>query len=517
MENIQIKIQELLKLFNSNKIAEAEILNKKLIKEFPKAIDLYNLLGLIFLKQKKATEAIKYFSLGIEIKSDYFPLYDNMGTAYRIIGKYDEAEKFFKKAISINKKAIEPRNNLASLFSIQNKSIKAITYYKKVLSIKSDYYITHYNLGIEYKSMGSFNDAKKHLNQALKINKYLFQAHRAMSELTKYTKNDKSYKNLEELYKNPNIKKENKTELLFALGKASEDVKDYTKAFNYYKEGNDLRDNEVSFNLKKEIETFKQIKEVFNEKILGNNNFDKNKDKSPIFVLGMPRSGTSLIEQIVSSHKLVYGGGELNFLSNLIKENIISSNKSKKTLKLSNKSLINIAKQYINNIKNISNSSKFITDKHPINFKWIGLIKIILPNAKIIHCYREPKDNCLSIYKNYFVNPELSFSNNLENICKFYNLYSDLMNFWKKNIPNFIIDVKYENIVKNPNDEIKKIIKSCNLEWDKNCLYYYKNKRSVKTVSDTQVRKKIYKTSLNSWSLYKDHLEPIFQNFLRTN
>ena len=91
------------------------------------------------------------------------------------------------------------------------------------------------------------------------------------------------------------------------------------------------------------------------------------------------------------------------------------------------------------------------------------------------------------------------------------------MNFWKKNIPNFIFDVKYENIVKNPNDEIKKIIKSCNLEWDKNCLYYYKNKRSVKTVSDTQVRKKIYKTSLNSWSLYKDHLEPIFQNFLRTN
>jgi len=203
-------------------------------------------------------------------------------------------------------------------------------------------------------------------------------------------------------------------------------------------------------------------------------------------------------------------------MDNLTKKNIIKGNHFyliKNIENLDVKLLNKIAKNYIQTLKKISNSSEKVTDKLPINFKWIGLIKCIFPNSIIIHCIRNPKDTCFSIYKNYFVNTNLDFAYNLTDLCKYYNLYIDLMKHWKKIMPKSIIDVKYENIVNNPEKEIKKLIKSCKLNWDKNCLKFYNNKRYIKTASDTQVRRKIYKSSLDSWKNYKSDLESVFKTF----
>ena len=152
-----------------------------------------------------------------------------------------------------------------------------------------------------------------------------------------------------------------------------------------------------------------------------------------------------------------------------------------------------------------------MTDKLPINFKWIGFIKLILPNSKIVHCVRNSKDNCLSIFRNYFTNPELNFAYDLKEIISFYNFYYDLMKHWKKTLPKFIIDIKYEDLVNNPKEQIYELLKKCNLEWDANCLKFYNNKRPIKTASDTQARKKIYKGSINSWKNYEKDLKLIFR------
>lgn len=266
--------------------------------------------------------------------------------------------------------------------------------------------------------------------------------------------------------------------------------------------------------MEKEKNEFLRIKQIFNEKLFNKFKVSGNQDFSPIFILGMPRSGTTLVEQIISSHPEVFGGDELNFLTDIVKKNFKDKNFElilQKFSSLNEHDLIKLGTEYINNLKNKSNNSNRTTDKLPINFKWIGLIKLLVPNSKIIHCYRNPEDNCLSIFKNFFTSKELTFAYNLEEIIEFYNLYENLMIYWKKLLPKFIIDIKYENIVQNPEEQIKSLIDNCNLSWNDTCLKFYNNKRAISTASDAQARKKIYKTSINTWKKYEKHLKKSFQ------
>jgi len=172
-----------------------------------------------------------------------------------------------------------------------------------------------------------------------------------------------------------------------------------------------------------------------------------------------------------------------------------------------------IAMVYINNLKKISDSSKRVTDKLPVNFKWIGLIKILFPNSIVIHCKRNSKDTCLSIFKNYFAG-RLDFSYDLNEIVEYYNIYKDLMKFWHSMMPNFIYDIQYESLIKNQENEIKKVLKFCNLKWNDKCLLFHKNKRAIKTASAVQARKPIYKSSVEGWKNYEKYLKSHFEKLI---
>ena len=161
-------------------------------------------------------------------------------------------------------------------------------------------------------------------------------------------------------------------------------------------------------------------------------------------------------------------------------------------------------------LKKIS-KKKRVTDKLTVNFKWIGLIKLLFPNSKIIHCKRNSKDTCLSIFKNYFVNSDLKYAYNLNEISNYYNFYNDLMDHWKNIFPEFIYEVEYEKVIKNTELEIRKLLKTLNLNWNPKCLQFYKTKRTVKTTRDTQIRNKIYKSSVDTWK----NFQPFMGNFFK--
>ena len=163
-------------------------------------------------------------------------------------------------------------------------------------------------------------------------------------------------------------------------------------------------------------------------------------------------------------------------------------------------------------MKNISGNFERTTDKMPENFLWIGFIKLILPKSKIIHCYRNPKDNCLSIYKNHFPGGKINFSYDLDEIVEYYKLYSDLMNYWNDLLPNFVFNIKYENLITNTENEVRNLLKFCNLDWNENCLNSHNNKRPVHTASDVQARKKIFTSSINIWKNYQIYLNDHFKN-----
>ena len=256
-----------------------------------------------------------------------------------------------------------------------------------------------------------------------------------------------------------------------------------------------------------ELNLLKQIKEIFDKIKIEDKS--TNNESEIIFILGMPRSGTSLVEQIITTHSKVFGGGELPILSDIIKNNFIENKDSiisnineiiEDPLKVNE-----LKSNYLKFISNFKFNENFITDKAPLNFRWIGFIKILFPNAKIIHCTRDPKNNCLSMFKNLFEGG-LNFTYDQKDLVDYYKSYLNLMNFWKLKFPDSIFEVKYENLISDSEKTIKEIIKFNNLEWEENCLNYHKNKTPIKTMSTAQARKPIYKSSLNPFEKYKEYL-----------
>jgi len=252
---------------------------------------------------------------------------------------------------------------------------------------------------------------------------------------------------------------------------------------------------------------------------------DINLNKSPnffskkkiIFICGMPRSGTTLVEQIIASHKEVYGAGELSFLTNVIHDNFFNGDLIDKQRIIENqnseKNLIN--EKYFEKFLLYKIKKQIITDKAPLNFKWIGFIKIFFPNSKIIHCKRNSRDNCLSIFKNYFSSPKMNWAYDQRDVSDYYNNYNSIMNFWYSKIPQFIHTAEYEKIVSDKKNEIKKLLKFCDLEWDDNCLSHHKNRKTpIRTVSIAQARQPVYSSSVNSGDNYKDYLKEMFDNLI---
>ena len=517
MEKLKEQIQSAVNIYKSGNLQKAELFTKKLINDNPKLVFLYNLLGLILTDQKKDDEAMKCYESGIKIDPTYGMIYNNIAYLLyknKTANNLKKAESFYKKAIELDKKIPEPHNNLGSLYDQLDKFNNAIECFKNAININPKFSYAHHNLGAVYVSIGKFNEAKKHFKESIKLNPNFTITHRSLSRITTYSENDEHFKELKKIYSNINIEdKEKRIEIGFALGKAYEDIKNFDKSFSHYKEANSLHRKKIDFSLNLEKEKFEEIKSTYNKKL-----FDKYKncgsaDPRPIFIIGMPRSGTTLIEQILSSHPKVFGADELEFIPNLIGKNY-----GDKNLRLFFEGIIDydkenfkkIGDEYIAKMKAISNNSARTTDKLPINFLYIGFIKLILPKSKIVHCYRDPKDNCLSIYKNYFSGKQIKFAYDISEIIEYYNFYNDLMNYWKNLLPNFIYNIKYESLISNTKSEIHSLLNNCDLDWNNDCLNFHNNKRRIKTASDVQARSKIYNSSIDSWKNYEKYLSNYF-------
>ena len=277
--------------------------------------------------------------------------------------------------------------------------------------------------------------------------------------------------------------------MYYSLSKAYFDLGNHELGFNYLKLAKNFKLNEIDYSFKKQSKNFKKIKEYFYDDIESLKELNIF-NSSPIFILGMPRSGTSLIEQIVSNHSDVHGGGELDILPLTIENSEWQKKNYIETISI-------IRNRYLKKINKISDK-KFITDKLPENFKWIGFILSAIPESKILHLERNPMAICWSIYKSNFNNPDMTFTCKQEYIAEFYLLYKDLMNFWKKKYPNKFININYEKFVDDYEINIKDIFKKLELRWENHLLDFHKNKRPVETSSFQQVKKKYIKIALRN-------------------
>ena len=517
MDNLKIEAEKeaqiILNYFKAKDYISAEVKAKKLIKKFPNFQAVYNLLGLCLQSQKKFLEAIKYYKIAIQNNPNFFVAINNLGLTYHNMYDLKNAQHYYERAIEINPKFTHPISNLGNIKKELNNYEEAIKCYKLALSIDNKLYIVLHNLGMAYQALGKFEESKKYFESVLKNNPKFTRADRSLSMSLKYDINNPHLKSMENKIKDQSLNNFQKIELYFGLGKAYEDIKNYKKSFENYKLGNKIKRDTIKYQINDDVKLFENIKNSFSNINFQNLENVGNKSNKMIFILGMPRSGTTLVEQIIANHKNVYGAGELRDLTQIIKENFLVNDKIKFPEKFNIKDqnfFSNMGTKYLENLDRYNTNKNYITDKAPLNFKWIGLIKLILPKSKIIHCTRDPKDICLSLFKNFFEG-ELNFSYSLEEAGKYYKLYQNLMEFWKQLLPDFIYDISYEKLVENQEFESRKLLDFCNLDWDKNCLTFYRNKRGIVTASFAQARKPIYKNSVNSWQNYKNELLPMFK------
>ena len=348
----------------------------------------------------------------------------------------------------------------------------------------------------------------EYFKKTIEIDKFHSESYFNYISSKKISDNDEIFLKLKNFIEEEKLPETQNYKMYYSLSKAYFDLGNHEFGFNYLKLAKEFKLNEIDFSFTKQSKNFMKIKDYFYEDIK-NLKVLNNFKSIPIFILGMPRSGTSLIEQIVSNHSNVHGGGELDILPLTIENSNWQKKDNIETISI-------IRNEYLKKISKISNK-KFVTDKLPENFKWIGFILNAIPESKILHLERNPMATCWSIYKSNFNNPDMTFTCKQEYIAEFYLLYKDLMNFWKKKYPNKFININYEEFVEDYENNIRDIFKKLELSWENHLLDFHKNNRPVETSSFQQVRKKIYKNSSEEWKKYKIYLKPMIEILSKNN
>ncbi|HEX2590744.1 MAG TPA: sulfotransferase, partial [Rhizomicrobium sp.] len=336
----------------------------------------------------------------------------------------------------------------------------------------------------------------------------------ALCQNGRFRKDDARFADLDRHLENPDVLVAQKVELNFMAGKAYDDLKDYDKAFHYFSRANSLQaQNAKTASEEDQIALQTRIREIFTPEFVRSHEGVGSRSDLPIFVLGMPRSGTTLSEQVISSHPQVEGAGEVLdmeiAIKTLAKRHNINTPMPDLVTLLAPEDFRELGDIYAGRLTNRAPGGKHVTDKLPGNFNRVGLIHLALPNAKIIHCIRNPVDCCLSIYTNHFAE-HLEHANDLYRLGRFYRRYHSLMQYWRETLPpGTFLDVKYEDTVSDLEAQARRIIAYCGLEWDPLCLDFQNNKRQVSTLSITQVRQPLYKTSVERWRPYEKYLGPL--------
>ena len=472
----------------------------------PNYADTHNYLGIIYQEMGQLDEAIKCFKKVIDINPKHAEAHNNLGVTLNKLNQLHEAINFYERALTINPNYDEAYFNIGVTLYELGQNDKALDSYKKTLAINPDYADAYNNIGNILQELGQLDEAFSSYVHALAIDPENTKFHRNLALMKNYKKGDTQFIQMQSLLSDNDLSQSEQIQLCFALAKAYADLGEKDKLFKVLNKGNQLRKEELNYSIEKDLENHSIVRKMFISNIENSSSYDP-PTISPIFIVGMPRSGTTLVEQIISSHHKVYGAGELSALDNLIApimNDYVTHNNS-----LSEKNFLSIRQRYLKNLSNLNTSESIITDKMPTNFKNIGFILKAFPEAKIIHLKRDAMAICWSIYQRYFPADGIGFAYDMKDVGQFYNSYTEMMSYWHELFPNQIYDISYEDLTINQEKETRKLLEYCELEWDENCLNFHTNKRAIKTASSLQVKEKMYQGSSEVWRKYEDQLKPL--------
>lgn len=477
----------------------------------PRFLPAYNNLGVVLLGLGQAEAAIDTYRKALAIEPDLPDVLVNLGNALRDRDELDEAIDCYRRALDITDRSAQTHYNLGVALKEQGDVEGAIACYRRALEIDPKHAKAHNNLGMALQASGRFEDADASYRTALEIRPGYAMACKNLVSLGRVEPDDPLTGRIEALLEGNELSDGDSRLLHFALGKCFDDTGDYDRAFRHYQAANDIHETRRPFDpgvftaiTDRLIETFGQ---TFFEAKAG---FGSESER-PVFIVGMPRSGTTLIEQILASHGQVHGAGELSNFNRMAADlpALLGAGLSYPdcAAAIDRERARGLAQGYLDHLARIGGDATRVTDKMPRNFRHLGLIALLLPRARVIHCRRESMDVCLSCYAQDFL--AQPFSHDLGHIGLYYREYERLMAHWRAVLPLPVLEVRYEALVSDPEGVSRGMIEFCGLDWDPACLDFHRTQRPILTASLWQARQPLYDSAIGRWKNYEAHLAPL--------
>ncbi|HVC61179.1 MAG TPA: tetratricopeptide repeat protein [Acetobacteraceae bacterium] len=470
----------------------------------PGNVDAHSNRGQVLLALTRQAEAVAAFEQALEIRPDHAASHNNLGIALRELGRYEEAITHFEAALELRSGYGHAHSNLDSTLREAGREAEAAARFRSADASLVDVAEAHFNMGVLSAELGRVDAARQALEMAVDLKPKHALYYHALSDIKRFAAGDRHLAGIEALAQDiAMLSVKEQMHLHFALGKVLADIGQHGRSFHHQLQANALKRQEFSYD---EIETLAKIDRIgdaFTPEVIQSLRGVGDSSPLPVFIVGMPRSGTSLIEQILASHPRVFGAGELDHFGRLV----IGAGPNGVT----RESVRALGPRYLAAITALAPPADRITDKMPANFLFVGLIHLALPNARIIHARRDPVDTCLSNFSKLFAG-EQPFAYDLGELGRYYRAYARLMAHWRSVLPEGVmLEVSYEEVVADLEGQARRIIGYCGLEWDDACLEFHKAERAVRTASVMQVRQPIYRSSVGRGRAYAHLLTPLLE------
>ncbi len=500
-------------LFLQGRYREAEKIAQELIRANPRDVNAASLLARVAIQANCFSDAEPLLRKIVQLAPRYVEAWHDLSTALKEQSRYAEAVEALETAIDIDPDNAVSHYFHAAALAMDAKPELAEQSYRRAIGLNPTLSGAHLGLGHVLKTIGRQDEGIAAYRRAKELRPNFGEIHYSLSNLKTFRFDADEIEDMARRLENESLSKESIVHFAFSLGKAYEDLGDYDRAFPYYELANRTHRESVAYDPVQTEIVHGRIRELFSPELFEKARNDNAgcKDAAPIFILGLPRSGSTLLEQILASHSQVDGTSELPDLS-LVSQSLTNPKRGLSypgaIETLSAEQLTALGEKYIEQTMRHRSGAPFFTDKMPNNFPHIGLIQLILPNAKIIDARRHPLDSCLGCFKQHFAKGQ-TFTYDLFELGEFYLEYDKMMKHWDAVLPNRVLHVQYEDVVNDLEGQVARLLAYCELPFEDACLNFHETDRAVRTASSEQVRQPIYSGSVNSWQRFEKQLQPL--------
>ena len=493
---------------------EAEHAYRRAISLKPRYIEAYGNLAALLAQCDRDDEALRVLAQAIEINPKHVPTLLQIARHQLNKANYVQAEQACRLALQEDPNNANAHALLGEVLHETDRFPEALESFETALTLKPDYIEAHNHYGVCLKSVGRLEEAREQFLKTIELNPWAFGCYANLADLEKYTPDNPRFRAMEAIMKDASDPtNEAYMALHFGLGKAYEDVGEYDKAFSHFQTGATMKRAKLKYNEEEAFGFFDAIRETFNSNFFANPPFEGNPSEVPVFIVGMPRSGSTLIEQILSSHPQTCGAGEIKEFSRrltALRSRFPTLPKYPQiALKMNRDHYKIVADGYLSKLQNYSTEALKVTDKLLTNYYFVGMLHTAFPNAKFIHSKRNPVDTCLSAFTKLFKD-DMPHSYDFGELGRYYKKYEELMAHWEQMLPPGVIKtVVYENVVDDLEASARELVEFVGLPWDPACLSFHESRRPVKTASVVQVRQPVYRSSVEKWRSYGSRLQPL--------